>query len=249
MDREEILLKEYEICHEDNKAQSSRYWGIFGIYVSVNVAVFGALIYGLLNSDFLTRFANAKGSYEVIAYYAIAMILIVAFAVITVLLKIWLDRSNYLISNNHKRIHEIELELGMYRSLKIHIIDKWHQKKQELKIKNNSNISENDNNKIWEKIWDDLSTEYDTEKFALLQNNKDTIENFVKYQPKSYSRPSRYVAYGIFWVIFIVWSIVFYYVLYSILLPFIGTKVLLLFVFIFILWVFMYKSLITKPSL
>lgn len=248
MDRNEILLKEYEICQEDNNAQSTRYWSIFGIFVSVNVVVLGALAYGLLNGDFLKRLSNITISYEIIAYYSIANILIVAFAVLTVLLKFWLDRINYLISSNHKGIHEIELELKMYRSFKIHIIDKWQRIRRKLKIKNNSFICENDKNRIWKIVWDELSREYESEKFALLQSDKTTIENFVKYQPKRYSLPSRFIAYRIFWVIFVVWSIVFYYVLSSMLLPYIGIKVLLIFGSIIILGIFMYRFLITEPS-
>ncbi len=44
MNREEILLKEYEVCQQDINSRASRFWAIVGIFIPFNTALLGWII-------------------------------------------------------------------------------------------------------------------------------------------------------------------------------------------------------------
>jgi len=47
MNREEILLKEFEFCQQQNIAITGHYWLIFGIFMSVITALAAAVLYSI----------------------------------------------------------------------------------------------------------------------------------------------------------------------------------------------------------
>jgi hypothetical protein len=53
MDREEILLKEYETCQSDKNSIGSLFWIIVGVFMAINTALLGALPYAILQSGVL----------------------------------------------------------------------------------------------------------------------------------------------------------------------------------------------------
>lgn len=115
MGREEILLKEYELCEEDNNASSSNYWTTVGIFIGVNTALISAIGAGII-----AGFINPRWP---------SLVLVIAFGVIAIALVIimhlWLYRVNHLIGVNHYRMREIENELGMMRGTLVWMLDHW----------------------------------------------------------------------------------------------------------------------------
>ena len=119
MDREEILLKEYEVCQRDADASARNFWTTFGFFVSFSTAIIG----GMIAFGIRTQYIN-----EIHPIW-LGLILIFGIIVLIVLcfLKSWLERVNYFIGSNNRRMRDIEIELGMEKNLRVWALDKWEK--------------------------------------------------------------------------------------------------------------------------
>ena len=204
MDKEEKLLKEYELCQKENTEQSHSYWTIFGTFVSLNVALLGGLAYGLV-TKFMTSVSNPLKVPETLIIIFIALIVGGGVVTITVLLKLWLERANFLIRSNYKRIHAIEARLSMFSSLQVHIVDKWNEIKAKRKLTNDfSNVQKEE---VLAEIWKELEDELTKEDLDLIKNNyRDIIIKSCTSPWPKYVRPARKVASFIFWIVCLIWT-------------------------------------------
>ena len=235
-DRREILLKEYELCQHDNQAESTRFWLIFSIFISINTALIGGLAYGIFNTNFINDLTNTQNvaniqntiasnistnitfsanaitsttTLSISSKLLILTILLVAIGLITYLLRFWLGRSNYLMQNYLRRMREIEIELGMWKNITIHIFDKWNSIRETLKYKINPCTAQN--NLIWIRVWKELEEELSKEQYDTLFVEKARIESLSNIKKKRYFHSNRYNAYVIFWAIGSLWVVLLAY--------------------------------------
>jgi hypothetical protein len=117
MDIDEILLKEYEICHEDCNALGSRFWSFANIFIPTNLALLGLLLSIMLNKPDISNIRF--------------IILIVGPAAIGILIFVlrWLKRVNALNRFNYDRAREIEIQLGMWKNRRLNAIDNFENNK------------------------------------------------------------------------------------------------------------------------
>jgi len=196
-------LTEYQVCQQDSEAESTRYWTIFGIFISVNTAIIGGLIYGVFNTLFINAILKGENIPDTLVKLTILTILFVAIILITIFLESWLKRTNYLIQNNDRRMYEIEIELGMWKNLRIHINDKWNMVRKKLKYQKKPCDSQNIN--IWTRVWTELSSELPKEQFDTLYKDKQRIESIINQKPIAFERPNRFNAIYTFWAIRSLW--------------------------------------------
>jgi sterol desaturase/sphingolipid hydroxylase (fatty acid hydroxylase superfamily) len=209
MNEKEILLKEYETCQKDNQAEASSYWTILGIFVSINTAIIGGLAYGLFSTNFINAILNLKTEDipNIIVKLIMLTILFVVIIIITNFLESWLDRSNYLIQNNYRRMHEIEIELGMWKNLRIHILDKWNRIRKRLKYDTNPCATQN--KEIWEHVWEGLKVELTKDNYNSLRREKTRIEAMPCQKSGVYTQPNRDNVTVLFWAIHYFWILAF----------------------------------------
>ena len=118
MDKQDILLKEYEVAQQHLTAMISHYWQIFSILIPVNTAFFGAVIYAILRST---------PNVGVLA----VMVGIIGIITMLFLWKYW-ERVKFYIAADYHRMHEIEAILGMSKNLMVHYLDQYNDRWSEL---------------------------------------------------------------------------------------------------------------------
>ena len=113
MDRQAILLKEYEFAQQHAASMRSHYWQVFGIFMPVNTAAFGGIIYAIIrgvdNVGWLTLLFG------------------IVIVPLTVFLTRYLDRVSSVIRANHNRMQVIEGELGMDTHSMIYDLDHYDE--------------------------------------------------------------------------------------------------------------------------
>lgn len=129
MDRQEILLKEYELCQQDIIDTSSRYWTIVSIFMAVSTAILGAIATGLISGNFISQAIQRHALPQTLVVGSFVFVLGGGIITILVFLMKWLDRVNCLTVINYERMREIETELGMRKNLRVDFNDKIHDKK------------------------------------------------------------------------------------------------------------------------
>ena len=184
-----------------------------GIFIGISSALLAGLIYGILANEHLfqtfineTTIINAPR--EVWVLRIIASVLGIGIIIILLKLKGWLGRVTFLQQINFQRMREIELELGMWKSWRVHTIDKWH------KIGGHKKRHK----KIWNELWEELKKNLDTKYSKLLDKRKRELVGLCirylsqkdrkkqKIDPKYV--PSSGVFFAcIFWTIFSLWVI------------------------------------------
>jgi hypothetical protein len=114
-DKIQILLKEYEICHEDSNALGSRFWSFANIFIPINLAVLGLLLSAILDKD------NRLNAW---------IILIIGVLAIGILICVilWFKRTNCITGLNYERAREIEIMLGIWKNRRLHALDHFIKK-------------------------------------------------------------------------------------------------------------------------
>jgi hypothetical protein len=127
MGREEVLLKEYEICQKSISTDASRYWVVVGIFIGINTALLGAIAYKIAY--------NNLGHYRGFEWIVPTLVTIFGIGMIIIItrLKLWATRVNWLIRIKYHRMQEIESELGMRANIYIHYLDEWKELPEEQK--------------------------------------------------------------------------------------------------------------------
>ena len=109
----EAWLTEYQACQQYNSERSTSYWTLTGIFIGFSSVLLGALIYA---------FSSNKHS---CLLGIITMVISTAVLVILYFLKRWLKRISFLQQINFERMRDIERDLGMWASWRIHGVDHW----------------------------------------------------------------------------------------------------------------------------
>jgi len=117
VNRQEILLKEYEACQSYLSSLGYQYWISAGVFMAVNTALLGAMLYGVV------QYGNSLELCDILIPGVIILILGVGMIMILVFLKQWLKRVHFVIKACYERMREIEAELGMWRNWMIHGVD------------------------------------------------------------------------------------------------------------------------------
>jgi hypothetical protein len=114
MNREDILLKEYEVCQQHLNTMMSHHWVLLGVFMPVSTALLGVVPYILWNFS--------KPQWLIIP-------LGVGVSIILFCLWRYFKRVNAMISVDYFRMREIEAELGMLKNLYVHELDHWNPPK------------------------------------------------------------------------------------------------------------------------
>jgi len=101
MDREEILLKEYETCQSHNNALGNQSWISISIIITVNLLLLGQVISNVV----------LKSSPDIGYPNFIVIILGIGIIYILLLFKQWNNRVTFHTRLNHDRMREIEMEI------------------------------------------------------------------------------------------------------------------------------------------
>jgi len=129
MSREDVLLKEYEVCQQAIDTNISRYWTVVSIFIGINAVFLGAITYWM--AAYPCR--NVEGLVRSILISVIGVVMI--YNIFS--LKRWLGRVNWLVGAKYFRMREIEVVLGMRANLIIDAVDHWEklscQQRKELK--------------------------------------------------------------------------------------------------------------------
>ncbi len=130
MDKQEILLKEYELCQQDIIDTSSRYWTVVNIFMAVSTAILGAIAATIISGNFIKYAFQRDTSPQILV--AGSVIIVLGGGMISVLkcLKDWLRRVNCLATIHYERMREIETQLGMWKNWRVHGIDNWNNSKK-----------------------------------------------------------------------------------------------------------------------
>jgi len=121
MDREEILLKEYEVCQSHNNALGQQAWVSISIFITVNFLVLGDVVDKLL----LT-------SYPINGYAKLLLVIAVA-SVLIFILKIfrkWDKRIDFMVLLNNERMRYVETELKMWKNWRVYGLDLLYGKEK-----------------------------------------------------------------------------------------------------------------------
>jgi len=121
-DKQEVLLREYEVCQQHNNSIGSQVWIATSVFMSVNVALFGSVVYSMISSSLLER--NIK---------CLGLVLGVGIIVILYCWKRWLNRMQFLTSINYERMREIEEALEMRKNKIAWSLDHWGELREEEK--------------------------------------------------------------------------------------------------------------------
>jgi hypothetical protein len=112
-DRIQILLKEYEMLHEDSNALGARFWTFAGIILGFNTALLGGVGYFVITSSHKIIYGAQKPIIDIgIVALGVCMVLMLFF------LKRWLVHTNKVQKFNYRRACEIEERLGMRKNLR-----------------------------------------------------------------------------------------------------------------------------------
>lgn len=165
MSREEILLKEYEICQAESDASARNFWTTFGFFVSFSTAVIGGII----------AFAVEKQAISKIHPLWLGLLLMFCILVLIVLffLKSWLKRVNHFIGINNSRMREIERELGMETKQLIWVLDRWEMP------------CENEKKEQYQKLREEIIQSFT----SVSEEQKQKIANCERQLPDDYKAP------------------------------------------------------------
>lgn len=145
MDREEILLKEYESCQQHNESIGSQTWTSTTIFMTVNVSLLAGLVYGILTSETLANAIAQKDIATTIPQTIIALvgIVLVGGGVIAILCRwiSWLKRMRFLTGLNYQRMNAIERVLVMRRHWLVRYFDERYDPKRAAKANKPDRIS------------------------------------------------------------------------------------------------------------
>jgi len=192
MGREEILLKEYEVCQQASNANASSYWIMAGIFFGITSALLGGLLYAILSNERLfpilietVTTINAPSTPISQSWILRILVTVMGIGAIILLhfLKRWLKRITFLSRLNFERMREIELELGMWKSWRVHAVDQW----QEQNVRKDYDKEFDDNKRVWNKLEKELKKDLNT-KYAPLLNEREwgIVQLFRHYHPKGW---------------------------------------------------------------
>ena len=205
MEKDELLLKEYEFRQQDNQTQLSRYWTILGLFISINIHLIGGL-WILSNTDFVSAVTDASG---LMFKIPILFVILIGVFLITKYMELSLRRSRFVIETNIQRICDIEIELGLWKQLPLFIADQWLRVRKKLKYK--ENLSNHETEFVWKQVWEELPNEL--QKVNMLGEKKEEIQQIALRKHQLYFHSMEQKAPYMFWGIFTLWIVTLGYIM------------------------------------
>jgi hypothetical protein len=132
MDRQEILLKEYEICEQQNNSIGHEVWSSTTIFLTVSVTLLAGLIYGTMTNDVFTKLF-CRGNINIWPIVmALSGVMIVGIGIIIIFCRWigWLKRTEFLTRLNYETLRDIETNLGMEKNWLARGLDLKHASKK-----------------------------------------------------------------------------------------------------------------------
>jgi len=115
INRQDILLREYEVCQQANDSIGRQVWLSTSVFLSTNVGLLGWIAYGIT-----TRGApHPDNIHWLVLGLGLGIISIFIFWIH------WLNRMQFLTRMNYERMREIEIDLGMWKNWFARALDKW----------------------------------------------------------------------------------------------------------------------------
>jgi len=121
MDREQILLKEYETCQSHINSMDSQSWVSFSILISVNLLLIGQVVYNLVKKS-----APINGHAELMIVIGLG----VAALIILFIFKHWHKRIRFMVLLNRERMRTIETRLEMWKNWRVYGLDLFDRKEK-----------------------------------------------------------------------------------------------------------------------
>ncbi len=124
---------EYQVCEQDNAAIFQGFWTLAAIFIGLSSAFLAGLIYALIASkSLIDTMLTGNDPWETLVIGIIALVVSAANVVILRKLKGWHRRIMFNQRLNLRRMREIEVKLGMQKSLRVLAIENWQELEQEL---------------------------------------------------------------------------------------------------------------------
>jgi len=208
--QKQAWLTEYQVCQQDNSSTASNYWTMAGIFIGISSVLLAGIIYvilaGKVFQDLFQGGITADAQSQVLVLRIIVLVLGTGTISIIVFLFFWLKRVNYLADRNYERMREIELELGMWKSWRVHSIDRWN----ELHISSSDTLDDKRIDEIWNILQEKLEKGLPKKYLGKLKQRKEELVRFCnRYRRQRwYEHPSRNVHYKvILGILIVLWLI------------------------------------------
>jgi len=117
MSREEVLLKEYELCQTETDTNSANYWTVSGIFIGISTALLGTMAVGIISAKDFNKWILLI----LVSIFGLAVFFFHA------VIREWLKRVTFLNDIDYNRMREIEKELGMRKSGLVWGLDNWKE--------------------------------------------------------------------------------------------------------------------------
>ena len=146
---EQALLTEYQVCQHDNSSGAQSYWTVTGIFMGLSSVILAGFLYGILSNNLLLQaillivkrkdmhildITQSTDTSMIVTQVAVISCVVLVLSLIIFIIYFylwkWLNRVTWLQQRSFERMHEIELELRMQRSIRIHAIDRWNEWKK-----------------------------------------------------------------------------------------------------------------------
>jgi len=107
MSREEISLKEYEVCQQHNNTIGTQAWQATSIFLLVNLGI--------------VTFVFQRGTHNRDSF-ALVLVIGIIFILISYFWRRWVKRRGFVTKINYQRMREIEEELGLWKNRYVHLL-------------------------------------------------------------------------------------------------------------------------------
>ncbi len=121
MEKDEILLKEYEMCQSYTNYLGTQYWVGLNIFITLNMALLGGVTYSIIQSD---ATLPESTRWLILALGVVAIIF-------SLLMRGLYLRNWFITQLNFSRMREIEDDLGMEKNWRIHGLDLFYGNNEE----------------------------------------------------------------------------------------------------------------------
>ena len=190
---DQIQLVEYQVCQQSQNSTTQSYWTLSGIFIGISSILLGGLIFGILSNNL-----SINTPINITTLRLIITVLGAGIIIILLFLWLWLKRVNYLTDRGYERMREIELDLGMWKSLRVTAIDEWNKQH----LKSFENLPDKKIDELWNKIKGKLEEGISEEHKKKLAPVKKELVNWCnacnRHSPQHwYSRPSRTLHYNV----------------------------------------------------
>jgi len=116
IDRQQVLLKEYEICQQDNSSIGNQIWLSASVLMSANVALLAWFAYVIIKE------LPLRENTECLVLGLVTAVGMAIIAIFYCWIR-WLNRMQFLKFINYERMRDIETALGMWKNRRAYGLD------------------------------------------------------------------------------------------------------------------------------